>query len=155
MKSYFDEYCTSLNLDFITFEQIGLNITLSASLKSLKANVKSFVDNINRDIETIATMDNSDEILAEYKYNGYQLNNAIKSVAERVARVKAVNESKKEEPKKEPKEEPIKKTEEKLSAPVEVAAQETLYKIKFTVKGTAEQIKALKQFLKEGGYKYE
>ena len=36
VKEYFDEYLASKNIDFITYENADINVTLSASMKSLK-----------------------------------------------------------------------------------------------------------------------
>ena len=33
---YFNEYVASKNIDFLTFDKLGINITMSASMKSLK-----------------------------------------------------------------------------------------------------------------------
>ena len=46
VKTYFYEYCESQKIDFVNFEKANINITLSASLKSLKAQAKEFVDKI-------------------------------------------------------------------------------------------------------------
>lgn len=40
-------------LEWVNFEDIGLSITLSASLKSLKASVKKYMDDVAKDIECI------------------------------------------------------------------------------------------------------
>ena len=40
-KSYFDEYSKSLGIDFVAYEQVSLNITMSVSLKKLKETIKS------------------------------------------------------------------------------------------------------------------
>ena len=50
VKAYFDEYCESKNIDFIDFGHTGINVTLTASLKSLKAQAKELVDRISAGI---------------------------------------------------------------------------------------------------------
>ena len=55
-KKLFAEYALSRNIDFIRFENIGLNITLSASLKSLKTKIAEYIDNVVDEVGTITTM---------------------------------------------------------------------------------------------------
>lgn len=43
LVAYFEEYCDSKNINFAKFNEIGLNITLSASLKSLKIKVREYM----------------------------------------------------------------------------------------------------------------
>jgi hypothetical protein len=40
IKEYFEEYKTANNIDFITYGQARINVTLSASMKSLKEQLK-------------------------------------------------------------------------------------------------------------------
>ena len=67
IAAFFDEYRESKNIDFITFEDSGINVTLSASKKSLKDQARAFVDRVNDDLMMIDTQNNSAEILVEYK----------------------------------------------------------------------------------------
>lgn len=46
VKGYFEEYLASKNIDFVSYGQAGINVTLSASLKSLKEQAKAFIDRI-------------------------------------------------------------------------------------------------------------
>ena len=39
--NYFNEYLNSKNIDFVTFEKANINITLSASMKSLKEQART------------------------------------------------------------------------------------------------------------------
>ena len=67
VKEYFEEYITNHNLDFITFEKTNIKITLSSSLKSLKQQVKDFIDKILNEIQIINAQEYRDEIMIEYK----------------------------------------------------------------------------------------
>lgn len=73
---YFNEYKISHNLDFITYEQANINVTLTASMKSLKEQAKAFIDKILDDIQLINLEEHKEEILVEYK----QTLNASKSI---------------------------------------------------------------------------
>ncbi len=156
VKDYFEEYKTANNIDFITYEQARINVTLSASMKSLKEQVKQFIDKIVDDLKLIDTQEHKTEILVEYR-NTLNISNAITTVANRF---KAIEEEKKkqEEFMKEstktviiPKEE----MQEILQAPKVEEKQEDILILKFTVKGTRTKLKELKEFLKNGGYDYE
>jgi len=69
VKAYFNEYAQSLNIDFASYEQANINVTLSASIKSLKESAKAFIDKIDDDLKLIATQDEplQYKILVEYK----------------------------------------------------------------------------------------
>ena len=66
IREYFNEYCESEGIDFVKFEQIGLNINLSTTEKSLREQAKSFIDKVKSDIELIQHEDNFAEIMIEY-----------------------------------------------------------------------------------------
>lgn len=76
VRDYFNEYKASHNLDFITYEQANINVTLTASMKSLKEQAKAFIDKILDDIQLINLEEHKEEILVEYK----QTLNASKSI---------------------------------------------------------------------------
>lgn len=173
VKDYFEEYKTANNIDFITYEQAKINVTLSASMKSLKEQAKTFVDKIVDDLKLIETQEHKAEILVEYKQS-LNVSNAITTVTNRF---KAIEEEKKrhEELKQKQLEEArriaeqnIKMQEEEtkraldnfvvpevLQAPVIEEKQEEILTLKFAVRGTRKKLKELKQFLESGGYDYE
>lgn len=163
VKGYFDEYLTATGIDFVTFENANINVTLSASMKSLKEQAKAFVDKIVDGLNLIDTQEHKDEILYEYKQS-LNVSNAITTVANRY---KAIEEAKAREEERKAREqaeaEAVAKVEEVVEAvapptvepiapPVE---EEKTYTLKFTVRGTMPQLKALKEFLNNGGYDYE
>lgn len=182
VKTYFAEYLASKYIDFITFEQAGINITLSASMKSLKEQAKSFIDKISDDLALIETQEHKAEILVEYKKT-LNVSSAITGVT---ARFKAIEDEKKrmeeaearrlaeeqriaemrkeafseyfnenyvDDDTKEDLNIPVEAPE--ISAPVEVQAKEKQYTLRFTVTATKDKLRELKTFLDNGGYKYE
>lgn len=165
VKGYFEEYIASKNIDFVTYEQAGINVTLSASLKSLKEQAKAFIDRIVSDLALIETFtDLKAEILVEYK-KSLNVSDAItgvkaraKAVQEEQARQEAEAERKAAEAQRV---EAIKAAIPEAPAAVEAPTEQTAapapekkYCIRFTVKGTKEQLIALKKFLNEGEYEY-
>ena len=174
IKDYFEEYKTANNIDFITYGQARINVTLSASMKSLKEQAKQFIDKIVDDLKLIETQEHKTEILVEYKQtlNVSQaitsLTNRFKTIEEEKKRQEEIKQKQLEEAQKIA-DENIKKQTEKtkkaldnfnlthqeiLQAPVE-EKQEEILTLKFTVKGTRKKLRELKQFLESGGYDYE
>ena len=82
VKEYFNEYLASTNIDFITYENANINVTLSASPKSLKEQAKTFIDRINDDLMLIDTQEYKAEIIVEYK-RSLNASNAITTVVNR------------------------------------------------------------------------
>lgn len=175
IKEYFEEYKQSLNIDFVTFENTKIDVNLSSSKTSLKKQAKDFVDRVNTDLATIMLQEHKDEILVEYKQNGLILNKAIENT---LTRIKAIEEEKRKqeeilnqrlEKERQATENALNnfipqgtKIEENhtivdsaLQAPVMEEKQEEILTLKFTVRGTRNKLKALKEFLENGGYDYE
>lgn len=168
IKDYFEEYKTANNIDFINYEQANINVTLTASKKSLKEQAKKFIDEIVDDLKLIETQECKEEILVEYKQNL----NVSKSIQEVANRHKLLEEEKKkqEELKNKQLEEAQRqadmsiKTQEVatknaldnfvMEAP-KVAEQEEILTLKFKVRGTKSKLRELKKFLEDGGYDYE
>ncbi len=159
VKAYFGEYLQSKGIDFVTFESAHINVTLSASMKSLKEQAKAFIDKIADDLALIDTQEHKDDILYEYKQS-LNVANAITAVANRYKafeRAKAKEEERKAREQAEAEatakvEAVAPPTVEPIAPPVE---EEKTYTLKFTVRGTMPQLKALKEFLNNGGYDYE
>ena len=162
VKEYFSEYLISKDIDFVSFEQAGINVTLSASLKSLKEQSKVFIDKICDDLALIDTQEHKAEILVEYKKT-LNVSAAITGVT---ARIKAIEDEKKRQEeaaaRREAEEqrlaeirvavpEPV----QDIAPPEEVQPTEKLFVIRFTVKATKDKLRELKTFLDNGGYKYE
>jgi hypothetical protein len=160
IKDYFEEYKTANNIDFITYEQARINVTLSASIKSLKEQAKQFIDKIVDDLKLIETQEHKTEILVEYK----QLLNVSQAITSVTNRFKAIEEEKKKiEQEKElqkfildtAKESDKYSEQTILNAPVIEKKTEEILTLKFTVRGTKTKLRELKQFLENGGYDYE
>ncbi len=68
LRDFYTEYSIKYNLQSmnIPFESIGLNITISASMKSLKDQIISFVERISNDLKLISVEEYADEIRIEY-----------------------------------------------------------------------------------------
>lgn len=165
VRDYFEEYLKSKNIDFIKFEDVEINITLSASLKSLKDKAKEFIDKIESDLKLIETQEKKTEILVEYKKD-LNVSRAIQEVTERYKKIEEekvrqeeLARKKEEEQKRIEEVENIakeKQGEEYFEAPVMEKNKETEKIIlTFKVQATKEKLIELKRFLDEGEYDYE
>lgn len=160
IKSYFEEYAASKNIDFVGYEKLNQNVTLSASMKSLKEEVATFIDKVVEDLNLIETQEHKAEILAEYKNNL----NVAQSINDVVARKKAIEEEKERlELREKLKAREAEQTAElekvnKIEAPEVVTVQEEQeqseeeFTMTFTVTATKEKLIELKKLLKERGY---
>lgn len=158
VKEYFEEYKLANNIDFVEYRQANIKVNLSDSMKSLKEQVKSFIDQRVDDLKLIETQEHKTEILVEYKQN---LNVSL-SITTVNSRFKAIEEEKKKQEQEKELQKFIVDTakqsdkfsdkQENLQAPV---VEEKQYTLKFTVKATKTKLVELKKFLSDGGYIYE
>lgn len=172
---YFNEYKASKTVikdNYLSFEELNLQIGLDgltdkgALVKKYKDAIIEKVDNVERDIETISTMEHNSEILVEYLKNK-NLSLAIKEVNDRhfvLAQVQRDYETVVEQKAQE--ESVTEKVDEVLSAPKEeqttiddfIEEKETseeLLEAKFKVITSRENLEYLVSVMKERGMKYE
>ena len=170
IKDYFTELCQSQGIDFLIFERLPLNITLSDSDKKFKEQVANFVGEVSKSLEFIESLTDPDEykaeILADYKQTldvMIAINNAkyrkqqreaelqrleAQRAAAEQARLAAEARAKEVAPLQAPEE--VKSEERIVKNEVVPAAQEVtpdLIVTNFTVQGTMEQLKALKAYI--------
>ena len=173
--AYFNECLSESGIDFLTFDDMGLNITLNASKKSLKEKVKASIDKVSDDLAMINTQEYAAEILVEYKQSLnvsqaiLSVNNRHKAIEEEKARAEAARAATEA---KAAVIENVEKAVEEFTAPITAdepiappipaetpiePTQEavTVYEVSFRIKGSIEQLKTLKNFLIEGAYEYE
>lgn len=93
VKEYFEELVTAKNIDFISFEQLGLKITLSVSEKKLKEQVNNIVERIATDLKAIDIQEDKEEVLIEYKKH-LNVSEAVSTVAARHKAIQAEKERK-------------------------------------------------------------
>ena len=150
------EYIAANNLqDIVTFDDIGLNITLSASVKSLKEQVINFCEKIKQDLELIKMEEYRDEIFYEYKRN-HNFAECKRLVLDRHKGIdKIVEETKELEKQAEEYKKVEQKVEEVLTAPKEIIEDDEIITVTFTINDTKENIVKVREFMKKEGIKYE
>ena len=162
---YFDEYRQSLGLDsaLVSPEKSGIKVGLSGSMKSLKEQVRGFLDRVNGDLAMIDTLDSAEEVLVEYRYS-LNVAEAVKIVNERHKKIE--EEKKRREVVEKPQVEPEEVSEPGISVVSlrpevdENQAQETQSNLLSTrylgyeIWGTLEQLKGLKGYMQEALMEY-
>lgn len=164
LKLYFEEYRTSKNIDgkYLSFEDINIKVTLSYETekgeltKKAKLEVNEKVDLISEQLETISTMQYSDEILVEF-IKDKNLNRAIKDVNDRHVVLEQVKEQKVAKEEQKITDEQVMAKIDSLTAPKveETVAQEELLELSFKVRGTKDELIKVINYLENEGLNYE
>lgn len=153
LRLFVEEHCKANNVH-VDFDRIGLNITLSASMKSLKEQAKTFIEKVAADLKLIEMEEFSDEILLEYnKCLDYVL---AKTTV--LGRHKELEEIQKQQDSKNQVEQQEQEIVEKVDEAIEITAPTEIEEVEtyqFEVKATKEQVKQLVEFMKSVGIKYE
>lgn len=126
--------------EFITFEDMGLHITRSASDKKLQGEIENYIQDVGTALATIETMEHSDRILAKY-HICKDLTRSISEVNIEIQKESQIAAAKA------PVEKPVK------AAPKVDNTQRV--RTSFRVTATLDQIADLKQFMNEKGINYE
>lgn len=150
LRDFVKEHCAANNIH-IDFEKIGLNITLSASMKSLKEQAKSFIERVANDLKLIEMEEYSSEILYEYG-NCMDYVEAKTKVLERHKQLEEIQTQRENQQQSTEQEQKIVEAVDEIIAPVEVEEKET-YEFKITA--TKEQVKQLVEYMKSVGIEYE
>lgn len=163
LREFADEYFNHYMIkDVVKFEDIGLNITLSASIKSLKEQTKAFCERISNDLKLIDLEEYKDEIVIEYLKNldfakskmiVIERHRQLEEIKKREEELKAQQEQEQEVVEK------VEEVVEEIKPPVEiidVEAQEVeeIFTATFTVKATKAKLKALKNFMESEEIEY-
>ena len=157
LRTFVEEHCKA-NGVHIDFEKIGLNITLSASMSSLKEQAKTFIEKVASELKLIEQEEFSSEILYEYNQT-LDYVDAKTKVLERHKQIESLEKQQEEKSNIESNEEQIiQNTEEaiEITAPVEIPLyDEEIYIYQFEVSATKKQIKKLMDYMKELGVEYK
>lgn len=161
LAGFYNEYAAVHGVDWLNFCDTGINVTLSASMKNLKEEARSIIDQIEADTLAISKMENSTEIMVEYK-TCRSLSDAVTIVKERHDRIEA--EQKAAEDRKaaqEAQREAVERVEaaapEIMAPPVQSPQEspEKEFTCTFKVKTTLPKLKSLKAYMDKEGIKYE
>lgn len=176
VMDFFNEYRAMLKLDpeFATWEASGVKIDLSTSEKALKEACKSYLDKVAADFAYIDRQDeDKDQIMVEYR-KCRNIMTALMAVRERKRQVEEERRRREEAEQAnaaakaaaEAAKAAVEKVAEAAQVPASVSVptpvqpptedqKPKILKVTFTAWGTLEQLKALKQYMTEGGLRYE
>lgn len=169
-REYFAELATVYNVaDFLTFDTAarlgGIKISLADATaktpKKLREALRSVVERVDMDLDTIQAMDDAVEITAEYK-KSFDVGAAVAAVQDRKRRIAAEKEAAEaRRAAQEAQNAAAAKVDavappEVLAPAVEVQEPEKLYTITFTIRNvTRAQAVAVREYLKQEGINYE
>lgn len=166
LSDYLAELCVVKGIDFdLTLEKLNIRVGLSDSMPAIKKTLKATVEDIAANLLLIGTLEYADEIRVEFRAS-LNVSQAAATVRARHAAIDT------EKARRESLLKSVNATDEQMqeidkiiaeSAPTIIPAQiepevqpvQQKFRVTFTVTGTLDQIKALKQFLTEGRYDYE
>lgn len=150
LKEFAEQYLEEFNIKgFIEYEDIPINITLSASMKSLKEQIVTFIEKVDSDLKLIGMEEYKEEILIEYNRTLDFVDSKTK-VLERHRQLEELKKQQEEIHNKMQEEEKVaKKVEEVIEIPEEII------EIQFTIKTTKNKAKKVKDFLLAEGIEYE
>lgn len=155
LREFFKQYQETYHLeDIVSFEDMELNITLSASMKSLKEEIVCFCERINKDIMVINNDENKEELMLEYLNNGFDYQDAKLTLYDRKRKIQELIEKQKEINDLVVEEELVAENIELNGMPKEIISDDEVLVATFTVKATKEQLKELKQWLEEREIEY-
>lgn len=163
LREYFDELRAANHVEFLKFEQAGIVVDMASAKqktpKKLREQLVQFVARIASDVDRIAEMDDSEEIMVEYQKT-LNVADAIGTVMDRHRRIKAQRDAAAARwAMKAAEAESVQKV-EAVAPPVEVPREaatepEKQFRCTFTVTATKPQLKRLKEFLNLEGIRYE
>lgn len=151
LREYFDSLCTAQGVDFLHFSQCGVTVDMAMARqkepKKAMETIESFVLGVRSDLDSILTLDDAAEVLAEYR-SSLDLLDAILTVKNRKKLTAAMREQVAQE--QETREQEQRHRQELLEAAPELRdqlPQEDTYTMTFTVTGTLPDLKALKIYI--------
>lgn len=147
VESYAKELIQAYALDWLDVSRVMPAITLSASERALKKQIKDTADKIKQDVDCINSISDNSELMAEYM-KCLSLSQAKLIVVERQHAIEAAEKAKTAYNQQEEIDRKAEKRVEQLAPPTVVSEQEEkIHSMTFTVSGTIEQLKALKAFM--------
>jgi hypothetical protein len=157
---WFDEYRISRGVECASIHTWRPNVTLTVTLAALKKEGRAYIDRIREDLDMIDMQDNKAEILVEY-HRYLNVSQAIMAVSERH---KAIGAQKRRQAESEAlraaEQEAAAKVEAAIPAPLAPPAEvpvddDPVMTVSFSVTAKRSMLKALKQYLIDGGYEFE
>lgn len=160
LRDYFAELCAAHHIDFVPYDRAGVTITLADAKaktqppKKLREQLEQFMARIDAEAAMISTMDDAEEIMAEYRQT-LDAAKAVGTVQERHRRIEAERAAKVARDEAKAREADAVKKVEAFAPPVVTPEAPKVASVTFTVTDTFDRLKLLKQFLLSNGYKFK
>lgn len=162
LREYFNELLVANHVEFLKYEQAGIVVDMASAKqktpKKLREQLVQFVARVASDVDRIAEMDDSEEIMVEYQKT-LNVADAIGTVLDRHRRIQAQREAAEARAAAKTAEAAAIHKVEAISPTVNVQTQppdEVIDRCTFTVIGaTRQQLRKLKEYLKQEGIRYE
>ena len=163
LRMYFEELQIVHGVDFLTFEKamnlgrlkISMADANAKTPKKLMDGIAAVTASVAEDVSRITDMEDSAEIMAEYK-KCFDVGLAVSEVQRRKRAVEAEKEAAEQRKIEEARKAEVVAKVDAVAPPVAAPAEpEKIFTIKFTVKCTREPGRKLKQFLITEGIQYE
>ena len=154
LREFVKQHCEDRKIH-IEYESIGLNVTLSASMKSLKEQALAFIEKVASDMKLIELEEYSNEIFLEYQKT-FDFAKSKIEVIEKHKRLEELAKARQEIEERNKQEEQVaEKVEEIIEPPKEIIEESQTVSVTFTVTDTVEKIRKLKEFMKENNIDYQ
>lgn len=155
LREFAKQYIDANDLqNIVTFDDIGLNITLSASMKSLKETILTFIKMVCTDLKLIELEEYKDEILLEYK-NNFDFSKSKLDVITKHKQLEEIQKQQEIKKEQEKEEEKVVEKVEEIITPKEIIEDDEMLTVTFTITDTKENIIKVREFMKEEGINYE
>lgn len=154
---YFNELKVSLNetikelgfnLDFVSFNQLGLNITISASETSLRKQANETLERVCNDLRVISGNAHKSRLYAKYSVN-LDLSRALFELQEELKREEQIIETAKPKVESE-----VVDPKANVDGEVEANVVEEIITLNFEIEGTKTEIAQVRQFLIDNEISY-
>lgn len=154
---YFNELKVSLNetikelgfnLDFVSFELLGLNITISSSETSLRKQANETLERVCNDLRVISGNAHKSRLYAKYSVN-LDLSRALFELQEELKREEQIIENTKPKVESE-----VADTKANVNGEVEANVVEEIITLNFEIEGTKTEIAQVRQFLIDNEISY-
>lgn len=154
---YFEELKVSLNetikelgfnLDFVSFNHLGLNITISASETSLRKQANETLERVCNDLRVISGNAHKSRLYAKYSVN-LDLSRALFELQEELKREEQIIESAKPKVESE-----VANPKANVGGEVEANVVEEIITLNFEIEGTKTEIAQVRQFLIDNEISY-
>lgn len=147
LKEYFDELCQAYDIDFVSFDQMGIAVSMAMARQVEPQKAMKQIYNqlraVRDDMDMILKMDNAAEIMAEYRKNPI-LSQALTAIAQRQEEQESMQTYVAEQKQR------LQQVEEHKAAMLEAAPEavpaEECYTVRFMATGNIAALKALKAY---------